>query len=318
MANLELLNQTFPVSENPGIDTLDPKFQEIVALVENNDFAAVAPKAEALFQDNVFDIRIIAYFLQAVFQEQELAGLAKVFACINKTLRDNWAAVGPATKKEKHTQRSLRWLIDKLYQGLQYHQVQNDASWQKWLQQVPAEEVDNIRNQIKEFQQTAGAIANDEGSVEVLNKFNEWLNDFYKLVKVEAPKEPEPEPEPAAQQQGQTDQQQNATTAPGMPTVSGSYQLTLLIKKLETFQALAQRGDFLKASVVADDINTIMASFDPRQYFPQLFAPFLGTMAVSLSQLEPFLLAKETPSWAALAQLYRTDIDTFMNLVMPS
>jgi hypothetical protein len=316
MANLELLNQTLPVSESPGIDTLDPKFQEIVALVENNDFAAVGTRAEALFQSNVFDIRVICYFFESVFVEQELAGVANIFACINKLVRENWAAVGPVSKKEKHTQRSLLWLLAKLHQGLQYHQAQNDDSWQKWLQQVDADAMEATLNLRKEFLQTVSTIGNDEQTVELTNKLGEWLNDFYKLVKLDKPIEPvaaEPEQTPVSENTPAAE----GSSAPSEAKVAGSYHLTVLKKKLETFQILVQKGDFTKAAVVADDINAIMAAFDPRLYFPQLFSPYLSAMAVSLNQLLPCMQAKETPVWGVLVQLYQADIDAFVNLVLP-
>ena len=54
----------------------------------------------------------------------------------------------------------------------------------------------------------------------------------------------------------------------------GSYHMRLLVNKMKAFERLIEKEQFPKAAVVADDINAIIAHFDPRIYFPRMFSKF--------------------------------------------
>ena len=47
-----------------------------------------------------------------------------------------------------------------------------------------------------------------------------------------------------------------------------------LVRKLEAFESLIAQGKYQKAALVADDLTDAIARFDPRVYFPEVFASF--------------------------------------------
>jgi len=98
--DINLLNRELEVTDNPGLDTMDPRFNDIATDVQAANYIGAATQAQALLEQGVFDIRIIGYFLYGFFIEQGLASLAQVFECLSGLLRDNWEAFGPVQRKE--------------------------------------------------------------------------------------------------------------------------------------------------------------------------------------------------------------------------
>ena len=61
--NLELLNTKLKVTDNPGLDTLDPRFADIVTLIQESNFSGAAAQSQEIIEEEIYDIRIICYFL---------------------------------------------------------------------------------------------------------------------------------------------------------------------------------------------------------------------------------------------------------------
>ena len=68
--NIELLNNTLEVAENPGLDTFDPRFGDITTLVENGDYPDAAAQAEEIMKEGIYDIRITGCFFYGHFLEE--------------------------------------------------------------------------------------------------------------------------------------------------------------------------------------------------------------------------------------------------------
>ena len=49
--NIDILNTTLEVSENPGLDVIDPRFMDITTLAENGEYLEAAAKAEEIFAE---------------------------------------------------------------------------------------------------------------------------------------------------------------------------------------------------------------------------------------------------------------------------
>src|SRR5579872_4187859 len=94
--SISLLTGTLTPTENPGLDTLDPRFQEVASLVEAGDIAKAAEQTQAMLQEGIVDIRVISYFLYGVFLESAFAGLPDVFKALTLIFGPNWNAIGPA------------------------------------------------------------------------------------------------------------------------------------------------------------------------------------------------------------------------------
>ena len=95
--------------------------------------------------------------------------------------------------------------------------------------------------------------------------------------------------------------------------VEGSYHLKLLMSKLDAFDRLISEEKYPSAALVANDINTIIANFDPKIYFPKLFSRFSLLFAANISELMAFQEHQGTAEWQALEELYKVDLNSFVN-----
>jgi hypothetical protein len=154
-----------------------------------------------------------------------------------------------------------------------------------------------------------------EGVIELLAKVTEFLEAFQRLVY----REPEPEPELEPELELEPDLEPSPTAAPtaldpDAPLVEGSYQLALLMRKLQAFERLIEQDKLPRAALVADDINQTIQSFDPTLYFPRLFASFMRLAAVHSEALSECEEMRETPDWRALQEFFKVDLDGFVDL----
>jgi len=62
-----------------------------------------------------------------------------------------------------------------------------------------------------------------------------------------------------------------------------------------------------------DDINNIIANFDPKVYFPRLFTRFSLQFAANINELTAFEEHKSSVEWQAMQELYKVDLESFVN-----
>jgi hypothetical protein len=117
--------------------------------------------------------------------------------------------------------------------------------------------------------------------------------------------EPAPEPKPRPPRR-------DAARAGGKVTLRASNHFFELLEKLRAFETLIARNECGKAAIVAQDIQQTIANFDPRLFFPELFAGFFEGLASRADELAAFGAQLEAPSWSALTQLYRVDLEAFL------
>jgi hypothetical protein len=86
-----------------------------------------------------------------------------------------------------------------------------------------------------------------------------------------------------------------------------------LSRKLKIFEALIENDDYLKAAVVANDIDHLIENFDPLSYFPKLFAKYFSIFAKHVTALTEQYEKKDSLQVRALVKLYRTDLKMFLD-----
>lgn len=96
-------------------------------------------------------------------------------------------------------------------------------------------------------------------------------------------------------------------------TLSVSPALQQFMRKLEAFEFLVSSGSVAKAAIVAQDIRSVIAAFDPMVYLPNLLAPHFRLLSNNVDALSPYWEQRGTPGWQALEQLYRVDLDAFID-----
>ncbi len=328
--NPELLNCEFQVSDEPGLDTRDPRFADIAGMVQQGDFLGAATQAQEIIEDNIYDIRIICYFLYGLFDQDGPSSFVNIFNSLKIILSDNWEAVGPLKNRLKHAKKSIVWLFKQLNKVLENEKKKESAKWQDWLVNVSSDEIWDAMEAAKDLQKAIIAVFEDSSTdiLDGLSKIKAWLDGFYRLVY----KEPEPEPEDEAEEPESDDSADFADNA-GQPvestrsapisdnnimygniSSSGSYLLQMLLKKMDVFSRLLSENKTAGAALVAEDINGIINDFDPQIYFPDLFADFTRQYALNVDDLLAFKKCHNTALWKSMDKLYRVDMDTFVNL----
>jgi hypothetical protein len=317
MLEIQLLLNPLTPNENPGLDTLDPRFQEIAGFVEAGEFIRASEQTQTLLKEGIVDIRVISYFLYGAFLEGGLAGLSNVLAGLASLLGPNWPAVGPAQKKDKHAENGVAWFLSRLVKKLKGEEEAKSDEWTKWLEQVPVDKVDAITQQIEAVKTAQNAAAPSQKLADAIKALEDWVRAYRGFVEAEAKKnaasEPPPE-EPKAEEEAAPEEGARPRPA-AAPTdgfvVEGSIHLQELGRKLAAFEQLVKRKEFARASVVYQDVTTIVDHFDPRVFIPKMFGSFYALSMRHLDELLPDLEKKETPGWKAMDQLYRVDVETF-------
>lgn len=325
--NLELINRTLEITENPGLDTLDPRFSDITILAQNGEYREAAAQAEEVLSENTFDIRIIGYFLYGMFLDEGVGALEAVFRCLSRLLQENWQAVGPVKKREKHAKTSLNWLMKMLHKKMQHEEEKKENDWNLWVEQVSSEQVQEALDAAQELRHSlVMTLENDAGPVvDGLMKVKDWLSAFQKMVYREPGSEEEPGEEQSKgaeakariggngeRMSGEAGGLMSALTFDAGTGVEGSYHLQVLLRKLEAFERLIQGGKLPLAALVADDINNTIAHFDPKVFFPRLFSRFSLLFALHINELASCGAYKGTAAWQALEELYKVDMDAFV------
>jgi hypothetical protein len=316
MVDLKLLTNPMTPAESPGLDTLDPRFQDIATLVEAADFTKAAEQTQALLQENIVDIRLIAYFLYAGFLETGLGALADVLDATLVLLGANWPAVGPVGKKEKHVESALSWFISHVTKKVQGAEKDKTPEWEAWSEACRSEKAQANVAKAAALRTAIGGLQPPLPSNKVqdaLKQLEDWLATYERGVAappppVEAPKPVEKPAEAEKPAAGAGAASSNGTYG----GIEGSYHLEQLKRKIQAFEVLIGKKDYNRACVVATDIAGIVDTFDPRVYFPKLFTNFYKLSMQNLDNLAEPLAKRDTPSWVAMERLYQVDVEAFL------
>jgi hypothetical protein len=323
--DLSVLKGALTPAENPGLDTLDPRFQDLAGLVEAGETAKAAEMVEGLIKENLLDIRIVGYYLFGAFNERGLAGFDEVLEVTKLLLGDNWPAFGPLKKKEMHAEKGLTWFFNRLEKKLSFEEEKKQDEWNNWLAAVNGDAVNALVARLEEVKTAALAKMPAAAKLgDAIKKVADWLKTFEKLVHVDAPPPPPPEAEKPKEEAPKAEKAAKgaAAAAPAAmagdvvisqrPMIEGSHHLQDLLDRLKAFESLCQKKDFDKASLAALELQNTIEHFDPRLYFPKLFASYYRLMSQHVEALAPMWESKESLPWKAKEQLFRVDLDAFV------
>ena len=314
--NPDILNKSIEPAENPGLETTDPRLGEIGAFIQNGEYSEAGALAQSVFEEDIYDVRIVGYFMYGLYDDQGLLALSGINNTLIQLLQENWGAFGPSRKKEKHAQISLNWFIKQLVKTLTYEEQKEGDNWKKWLDEVTSDDVVSILESLEVLLKELFRVLEDDANnlQEGLMNIKNWLTNFQRLVYVE----PEPEHDESADMEpdeaiNETPTQPRAELESPVSGLTGSWHLKKLIKKLEAFEYLAGKDKFEMAALVADDINNIISNFDPTMFFPEMFSGFSLTYAKNITEIVSCETYKGSPNWKAMIELYKVDLDSFMS-----
>jgi hypothetical protein len=322
--NIDIINTTLEVSEDPGLDIIDPRFVDITGFAENAEYMDAAVLAGEVLEEGVYDIRITGYFLYGIFLEQGVGSLAVIFECLTKLLTENWEAFGPVKNREKLTQNSLNWFLKQLNKKLQYEEDKKSEVYEQWVEEVSSDDVEEALEGNEQFRRALSTTLEElaEPLLESLPKVNDWLRSFQHVVyrepepepEVEEEFEPDEEVEPAEEEPARISAPPSPPTADAAVLAEGSYHLGLLQRKMAAFERLIVKEQYPKAAIIAYDINKIIKNFDPRIYFPRMFSKYSMLLALNIGEITTFGEHKGSVEWQTMQDLYKVDLEGFVSL----
>lgn len=299
------------------------QFDEIVSLIEQENIDQASSLIESALAKGIVDIRLIVYYCYAQFFNLGIKSFLDTFPSLISLIQDHWDNLKPSNKKEKQVQNSLNWYFSNAVSKLKYCSKQAKAGklepiWILSTSEIFSTELDEIVKTLIQFQEffqekwTQTAL--NERFMHLLHLVQE-LRIFTKEevvpveVVVEAPIVVEPHseslPEPLPEQLPALKQQE-------FPAVSG--KMESLLQKLQIFEILIQKKEFLKAALVSKDIEQIIENFDPIEYFPKLFSSYFSLISREVSHLSEHWENQETETLQLkyLKKLYQTDLNRFI------
>jgi hypothetical protein len=315
--SIDVLKRTFPVVENPGLDTLDPRWSEITGLVQAGQFAEAAQQSAALLDSGVCDVRVVGYLCFGHLNGEGPRALAPVLQGLGAMLDANWDALGPRDQRAKAAQQSLTWLFKHALKRMQREESTQSDEWARWKSACSVELLGEALAAVESLREILVARLGEvvAQALDPLAKLEAWLRSLHAALALEVQPPPAPD-EPAPSQPAPDEPAPATSTQPRGEGANGaaSFHLAQLLQKIDAFATLLEAGKLVPARIVADDISAILSHFDPLLYFPKMFSRFARLMALHSRDLAELDVNPEAPPWNALRSLYQVDLEEFLKL----
>ena len=148
---IDLLLGGIDISEKTGLELTDPRFEQIINLVEAGRYAQAAGLSEAILLAGIFDLRLICYYLYGYWLDKGLASLADVTYCLNNVMLKNENIIRQSSTLNNILEKSLYWIFRQLSRTLQREAQKNTLLWKQWQTNITDNELDNILNAGESF-----------------------------------------------------------------------------------------------------------------------------------------------------------------------
>jgi hypothetical protein len=335
MLDESLLARAFPRAAH---DASARALDEIMHLAQSAKYEPAALRAAELLESGCKDVRAFVVYALGVFAERGPASVPPLFDSISNVLSASVSETPVPASTLRTTDTTLRFGFRILKAHLDFDERRPEAARKPWTQRFESgssaavlRACADLRKAIHSLIETPVCDAELGAVVERLEAFCA-RNDREKpdARAVAALGEPEPEPEREEPSPVESANVPPQLDAPEPPRPESSFArrasdfevdasllvvspaLAQFIRKLEVFEQLVTSGSLGKAAIVASDIRNVIAAFDPVVYLPSLLAPHFRLVSSSAEDLSQYSAQSGTPAWQALEQLYRVDIDAFV------
>jgi hypothetical protein len=316
------------VATEPGLASVDPRLAELDSLGSHDRYDVAAGKVEALMAEGIYDIRPLSYYFYQTFREGGVGALGAIFDALHSILGQNLEAIGPANRRAEHFNKRLGWFFEKVTDSLEYHEKKGTPEWEVLRKGLAAEPLEQA---IGGAERLGGLLAADTYAAagQRLARLTGWLRRQLHALALSG-EQPAEVTAPASTVQASAGPSPLVPTDPPGPGISPpsasrgdelpekvelavSHRFIELGRKLRAFEVLIEKKEFEKAALVADDLMHVVEHFDPREYFPELFARFGALFSKNIGQLAGHWEERSSPSWKALHQFYRVDLKGFIS-----
>lgn len=340
---MDLLQQALNNHQTFSDDQAHMHFDKIVNLVEHEKIPEATHLIEKALLKGALDIRLISYYCYALFFQTGIKSFKESFPRLTLLVKEHWEDLKPQNRKDKQIQNSLNWLLSNLISKLKYCEKQakdgiSDPIWIASTEGIAQNDIQLIKQALYQFHDLVLEKWPKSPTVERVMHLVQKVEEIRHIIpEIEPEIEPEViqdaqiEPEPSlaenatvqekedvvleeSVQEASPEPRENKTAETKIAKESGpSFEnLHLLIDKLQAFDTLIKKNDFVKAAIVAKDIDQLIEHFDPTLYFPKLFSSYFALVARNIAALSEQWENRESLQSKSLEKLYKTDINTFL------
>ncbi|MEE2960776.1 MAG: type VI secretion system protein IglI family protein [Myxococcota bacterium] len=314
-----------------GLDSLDPRFQSICDLYETERYLEASEEIQALVDKNILDIRLLCFDLYHVFLQESVVVFGQHCEAFRLFLQSSWDGFGPTEQKNRHVVKSVATLLEKLIRNIEYHRLKKDEQLQEWVLGLSEKKLQMVLEQVCELE---GWLFDKLNSADLKTLFSSLTRELGNLGHhLENPKEnaevsvSEENKPPSTESQGDFSPTSTPDTIRPQAKLSDaseildilfgtqgpSAELLALIRKLKAFQSLVEAKKLDRAALVGDDVSGLIQNFDPRKYFPALFANFYGDLNKNIQTISGHWQERDGIKWETLRQFYEVDLESFIS-----
>lgn len=336
MLDEKLLLRVLP---RPAQDTPAHAIDEILHLAQSAKYDLAAARAATLLEAGCKDVRAFVVYALGVFAERGPGSIPALFEPVTALLSNRSPGFSPTLAASRSTDTALRFCFRTMKAHLEFDERLTGTARHAWSQHFvgssPAlvlRACTELRAAIREAIETPCC---DTELSSMLARIEAYCTRFTDpRPDASLRRDPAPEPKPAEILPPGVElaialPPPLESEAPAPPpsfsrraadyVVADERALTVspalyqFMRKLEAFEQLVQGGSLAKAAVVAHDIRQVVADFDPMTYLPDLLSPHFRLLSRNVEQLSPYWEQCSSASWQALEQLYRVDLDGFID-----
>ena len=111
MLDLSLIDRDLTDQTAVELETTDERLAKIMSLAAADRFPEAAEAAQALFEQNIYDFRILGAFLFGVYLEKGMEIVPELLGTLVRSLSSSFSTWGPQNKKQIHADNMLKWLL---------------------------------------------------------------------------------------------------------------------------------------------------------------------------------------------------------------
>jgi hypothetical protein len=295
-------------------DDLSPQsFDKIADFIENEEMESALALIHEAFSVGNFDMRLVSYYLYGDFLKSGVKSFKETLPLFIRLVKDHWEALRPFHRKEKQIESSFNWFFTQVINKLKYNErLCRDSKTSLWPPEILSmteQEFGHLKKTLEDFN---GFFHEKWAQSPVKERVGHLLKKILDL-KPMLVEEPEVIEELLVEEvvRPQEIVEEAAPARSFDNAIFETPEMVNLIKKLKTFETLAEKGKFLKAALVSADISHAISNFDPCFYFPKLFSTYFNLLARHSALIAEQSENQESLEWKALERLYKTDLDQF-------
>lgn len=312
----------------PPQDTSARELDEVMHLAQRAEYGPAAERAFQLIDAGCKDVRAFIVYALAVFAARGPAAVPSLFESVSALLPANRTS-GSATRA---TDTALRFGFRTMRAHLDFSERRPEATPLGWTEHLGADTAASVARACASLRSALLATFDDPLCEAELGAVTTRLEAYcarskpMKSTKVaplaEAPAEPEAEVEPVSAVMSfvapdsppapPAFARRAADYRPELGTLPISPALHDFIRKLQAFEHLLMSDSLAKAAIVASDIRSVITGFDPMTYLPALLSPHFRLLSQHGDALAAYEEHRSSPGGQALEQLYRVDLDAFL------